>query len=51
MRMMAETVAEFREAIASIHRRLAVIERHRGIDGEGDGEQAPAAAPAAPPLA
>jgi ATP-dependent Clp protease ATP-binding subunit ClpC len=36
----AETVLEFRDALASIDRRLAAIERHLGIDGDSDSEQA-----------
>jgi ATP-dependent Clp protease ATP-binding subunit ClpC len=49
LRMMVETIVEFRAAIASIQHRLAVIERHLGIDGAD--EQAEAAAPEDPPLA
>jgi ATP-dependent Clp protease ATP-binding subunit ClpA len=52
MRMMVETVVEFREAIASIRRRLAAIEHHLGIDGEqAKSEAAETAAPEDPPLA
>jgi ATP-dependent Clp protease ATP-binding subunit ClpC len=58
MRMMVETVVEFREAIESIRRRLAAIERHLGIDGEqakaeaaDAAEAAEAAAPEDQPLA
>jgi ATP-dependent Clp protease ATP-binding subunit ClpC len=52
MRMMVEMVVEFREAIESIRRRLAAIERHLGIDGEqAKAEAAEAAAPEDPPLA
>jgi ATP-dependent Clp protease ATP-binding subunit ClpC len=52
MRLMAEITVEFREAIASMRRRLDAIERHLGIDGEqAKPEAAEAAAPEDPPLA
>jgi ATP-dependent Clp protease ATP-binding subunit ClpC len=45
VRLPIEALAEFRELIASIDRRLAAIERHLGIaDGPAAGEEPPAAA-------
>jgi ATP-dependent Clp protease ATP-binding subunit ClpC len=40
LRVAAETVLEFRDALGSIDRRLAAIERHLGIDEETDEDQA-----------
>jgi ATP-dependent Clp protease ATP-binding subunit ClpC len=45
VRLPVEALAEFRELIASIDRRLAAIERHLGITGGPEaGEEPPAAA-------
>ena len=38
LRVSAETVLEFRDALASIDRRLAAIERHLGIDSDSDSD-------------